>query len=185
MNAQRARDADMTFLELAEKRVSVRGYAPTPVTEEDLNGVLEAGRLAPTAANRQPFHFIVVRDEKTRHALGDPRRKDWFWTAPVVIVVCVEPSQAWSRMDGKNYADVDGAIAMDHMTLCAADLGLGTCWIGAFDPGRVRSVLGLPEGVEPLAMTPLGVPMDLGGPKKRKKLQDIIHYDRWPDTAAP
>ena len=71
-------------------------------------------------------------------------------------MVCVEPHKAWTRQDGKNYAAVDGAIAMDHMTLCATDLGLGTCWVGAFDPATVRKILGLPDGIEPLIMTPFG-----------------------------
>jgi nitroreductase len=168
----------MTFLELAAKRVSVRGYDSSAVSDEDLNKVLEAGRMAPSAANRQPYHFIVVRDEK-RQALGEMRRNEWFSRAPIVIVVCVEPDKAWSRVDGKNYADVDGAIAMDHMTLCAVDLGLGTCWIGAFDPEKVKSVLNLPPGIEPLAMTPLGKPIDRGSPKKRKSIEDLVHYNHW------
>ena len=169
----------MSFLELARKRVSHRGYQSVPVDEGDLEKVLEAGRLAPTAANRQPFHFIVVRDRAKIGALGDPRRREWFAAAPAVIVVCVERAKAWQRSDGLNFADVDAAIAMDRMTLCAADLGLGTCWIGAFDPARVRSVLGLPEGIEALVMTPLGQPSDQGSPKKRKAREELVRYDGW------
>jgi nitroreductase len=168
------------FLELAERRKSVRGYTDRPVGDEGLAAVLEAGRLAPTAANRQPLHFIVVRDEARRKALGEAYGKSWFLEAPLVIVVCVEPGKAWTRSDGKNYADVDGAIAMDHMTLCAEDLGLGTCWIGAFDPAVLTQALGLPEGVEPLAMTPLGHPV--GGAtreKTRKPLEELVRYDSW------
>jgi len=169
----------MSFLQLAEKRVSVRGYQDTPVASEDLQKVLEAGRLAPSAANRQPCHFIVVRDPEQRRKLGEAYGREWFWRAPVLIVVCVEPGRAWTRSDGKNYADVDGAIAMDHMTLCAADLGLGTCWIGAFDPARTRDVLALPPEVEPLAMTPLGHPADTGRAKARKTITELVHLERW------
>lgn len=169
----------MSFLELAQKRVSVRGYQTDLISDDQINQVLEAGRLAPSAANRQPVHFIVVKDEKKRHELTDPRRKDWFWQAPVIIVVCTEPAKAWARADGKNYADVDASIALDHMTLCAADLGLGTCWVAAFDRSRVKQALNLPDGIEPLAMTPLGIPTDKGAPKKRKSLSEMIHYDRW------
>ncbi len=96
-----------------------------------------------------------------------------------MIVVCVEPGRAWIRSDGKNYADVDGAIVMDHMTLCAADLGLGTCWIGAFDPVRTREVLALPPEIEPLAMTPLGHPADTGRAKTRKAVSELVHLERW------
>ena len=169
----------MSFLDLATKRASVRGYAPDSIDKATLGKVLEAGRLAPSAANQQPWHFIVVRDELRKQALKSAYSKEWFWKAPVIIVLCVEPSKAWTRQDGKNYAAVDGAIAMDHMTLCAADLGLGTCWIGAFDPAKVKHILGLPEGIEPLVMTPLGKPSAQALPKKRKALDQIVHYEKW------
>ena len=169
----------MTFRELAEKRISVRGYRPDPVDETVLAQVLEAGRLAPSAANRQPWHIIVVRDAATRQALAAAYAREWFWQAPVILVVGVEPAAAWKRADGKKYTEVDGAILMDHLTLGATDLGLGTCWIGAFDPAPVRALLRLPEGIEPLVMTPLGWPADAGRPKQRKPLAEIIHYERW------
>ena len=169
----------MSFLNLANTRASVRGYTADRVEESSLRNVLEAGRIAPSAANQQPWHFIVVRDEQQKLALKGAYGKEWFWKAPVIIVVCVEPNKAWTRQDGKNYAAVDGAIAMDHMTLCAADLGLGTCWVGAFDPAKVRDALGLPEGIEPLAMTPLGKPAASALPKKRKAMNEIVHYEKW------
>lgn len=169
----------MNFLELAKARGSVRSYDPAPVSDADLNKVLEAGRLAPSAANYQPWHVIVVKEEKVRTSLREAYGKEWFWKAPVILAVCIEPRKGWVRMDGKNYATVDGAIAMDHMTLCAADLGLGTCWVGAFDPAKARTILGLPEGIEPLAMTPLGRPAAAAPPKKRKALEEIVHHDRW------
>jgi nitroreductase len=169
----------MSFLELVNKRASIRAYATTPVGEADLEAVLEAGRLAPSAANKQAWHFIVVREPVRRAELGHAYPREWFWKAPAILVVCVEPAKAWVRSDGKNYADVDGAIAMDHMTLCAADRGLGTCWIGAFDPARLRRVLGLPEGVEPLAMTPLGKPAEPGRAKSRKAVAEVVRHERW------
>ncbi len=169
----------MSFLELAKRRASIRGYQPEPVSDRDIETILEAGRLAPSAANFQPWHFIVVKDEATRRALKPVYNKDWFWKAPVILVVCVEPRKAWSRQDGRNYAWVDGSIAMDHMTLCAADLGLGTCWIGAFDPSKVREALNIPADVEPVAMTPLGKPSATPLPKKRKDLKEIVHREKW------
>lgn len=169
----------MSFLDLARKRFSVRVFQSTPVSEELINKVLEAGRLAPTAANRQPLHMIVVSDEEQRRRLNIAYPRDWFWKTPVVIIVCVEPAKAWVRADGKNYADVDGSIAMDHMTLCAADLGLGTCWIAAFDTAKVKSVLNLPEGIEPLAMTPLGHHIEQVREKSRKPLSDLVHQNTW------
>ena len=169
----------MTFLELAKRRCSIRAYRPDPVPDEWIATVLEAGRLAPSACNLQPWHFVVVRDPVRRAALAAAYPRDWFREAPVHLVVCVEPAKAWHRRDGKSYVDVDGAIAMDHLTLCAADLGLGTCWIGAFDPQTVRAALGLPDGIEPLAMTPLGFPAEAGRPKQRKPMHEIRHDERW------
>jgi len=169
----------MRFLDLAVQRISVRGFAPDPVSEKDLMDVLEAGRMAPSAANRQPWHFVVVRDPRTRLALREAYDREWFWQAPVIIVVCVNPSVAWVRSDGRNYATVDGAIAMDHMTLCATDIGLGTCWVAAADPVRIRAILGVPENLEVVAMTPLGKPVDGGRAKVRKDLRDMLHMERW------
>lgn len=170
------------FLELAEKRRSVRAYKPEPVPEDLLQTVLEAGRLAPSAANKQPWRFIVVRSETGRRALGTAYAREWFWKAPVVIAVCVLPKEAWVRSyDGQNYALVDGALALDHMTLAAAELGLGTCWIGAFDPAAAREILGLPDGVEIVGLTPLGFPDVEPSPRvrSRRPLGETVRQERW------
>lgn len=169
----------MDFIELAKTRFSVRSYASTPVPAELVDKVIEAGRLAPSAANRQPWRFVVVQSERQRQALGEGYSREWFWRAPVIIVVCVEPGRAWVRSDGKNYADVDGAIALDHMTLCAAAEGLGTCWIAAFDVEKVRRVLGLPAGIDPLAMTPLGYSKDTARAKSRKAVGEVVWHEQW------
>ena len=169
----------MSFLELAAKRCSIRGYRPEPVDEHALAQVLAAAHLAPSAANRQPLHLIVVRDAAVRRELGLAYNRDWFRQAPLLLALCTEPAKAWARADGKNYADVDGAILMDHLTLAAADLGLGTCWVAAFDPAQVKRVLSLPDGIEPLALTPLGRPTEPGRPKTRKPLGALVHHDRW------
>ena len=105
--------------------------------------------------------------------------RDWFVQAPLVICACGIPSQGWVRRDGKNYTEVDVAIAMDYLILAATEAGLGTCWIGAFDPVATREVLGLPDDVEPIAFTPLGYPADQPEPKKRKALSELVRYERW------
>lgn len=171
----------MKFIELAEKRCSIRKFKPDPVPEEVLNEVLQAGNLAPTAKNLQPFHFIVVRDTAKLDELTVAYPAPFFREAPVVIVICTEASKGWTRdrYDGKNYCEVDAAIAIDHMTLAAADLGLGTCWIGAFDPGKVTVAMELPEGVEPIAMLPMGYPNESGREKTRKPLEELVRYDQW------
>jgi len=171
----------MKFIELAEKRKSIRSYKSDPVPEELLNEVLQAGNLAPTAKNLQPFHFIVVRDSAKLDELADAYPAPFLREAPVVIVICTEPSKGWTRdrHDGKNYCEVDAAIAIDHMTLAATDLGLGTCWIAAFDPAKVIESMGLPEGIEPIALLPLGYPNEAGREKTRKPLEELVRYEQW------
>lgn len=169
----------MEFLELAGKRYSVRAYKPDPVGEEKLQQVLEAARLAPTAANRQPFQLIVITTRGKEADLGRIYSRPWFVQAPIIICACVISSQAWIRRDNKNYCDIDVAIAMDHLTLAAADLGLGTCWIGAFDPQAAREILGLPDEVEPIAFTPLGYPDDQPKEKIRKPISELVRYEHW------
>jgi len=169
----------MDFEELVRARRSVRAYAPRPVPADAIRSVLEAGQLAPSAANRQPWHFVVGTEPERLRKVYAAYPRDWFASAPAVIVVCVEPERAWKRADGKNFCDVDGAIAMDHMILRAAELGLGTCWIAAFDPAKLRDALELPAGVEPLVMTPLGYPADEPKPKERKPLEEIVHWQGW------
>jgi nitroreductase len=169
----------MEFTTLVESRYSVRSYKTDPIEEKKLQKVLQAMRLAPTATNNQAFQFIVIhtkgRDEELRRIYN----KNWFVQAPVVICACGIPAENWVRMDGKNYNDVDVAIAMDHLILAATDAGLGTCWIGAFDAQAAKEVLGLPEGVEPIAFTPLGHPAGEPKPKKRKELSELVRYERW------
>ena len=169
----------MEFSELIEKRYSVRAYKSDPVEDEVLNQVLEAARLAPTAANRQPFQLVVIPTAGREAELRRIYPRDWFVQAPLVICACGIPAQGWTRMDGKNYTDVDVAIVMDHLILAAANLGLGTCWIAAFDPMAAREVLGLPDGVEPIALTPLGYPADQPKPKERKALSELVRDERW------
>jgi nitroreductase len=170
----------MDFQKLILKRYSVRAYKSDPVEEATLVRVLEAVRLAPTAASRQAFRVVVVptkgREKDLRRIYG----RDWFTQAPLVLAVCALPSEGWIRKsDNWNAAEVDATIAMTHLVLAAAEEGLGTCWIAAFDPEAAREILGLPEGVVPSAFTPLGYPADSPTSKKRKRLSELVRYDRW------
>ena len=166
----------MEFLELIRKRYSVRAYKPTPVEQEKLHKVLEAAILAPTAANKQPFRLIVLKTAGQEADLKRVYPRDWFVHAPLVICACAVNGESWVRRDGKNYADVDTTIAFDHLILAAHDLGLGTCWIAAFDPAAAREVLKLPADLEPIAFTPLGSPADEWKPKKRRPASDLVQY---------
>ena len=169
----------MEFRELIKRRYSVRAYKPDMVEEDKLGQVLGAARLAPTAANRQPIRLVVIHTAGREAELRRIYDRGWFVQAPLIICACGIPAQSWVRCDGKNYNDVDVAIAMDHLVLAAADLGLGTCWVAAFNPPAAREVLGLPGDVEPIAFTPLGYPADQPRPKERKALSELVRYERW------
>jgi nitroreductase len=166
----------MEFAELIQKRYSVRAYKPDPVEDEVLHQVLEAARLAPTAANRQPFRLYVVPTAGRKAELRRIYGREWFSQAPLVIAACAVPGEGWVSSDGKPYVDVDVTIAMDHLILAATELGLGTCWIAAFDPTAAREVLNLPDDEEPVVLTPLGYAADQGGPKRRRPLTDLVRW---------
>lgn len=169
----------MDFQELIRARYSVRAYRPEPLEEDKLQRVLEAARLAPTAANRQPFQLIVIHTAGKEEDLKRIYSRDWFVQAPLIICACAEPERAWTRRDGKRYGEVDVAIAMDHLTLAATELGLGTCWVANFDPQAAKEILGLPPEAEPIVFSPLGYPADSRRGKNRKPLSELVHYERW------
>lgn len=166
----------MNFSELYINRHSVRDYKTDMVEDEKLRKVLEAARMAPTAANRQPFKIYAIHTHGREDDLRKIYNREWFVKAPVVICICSVPEAAWVRGDGKNYADVDCAIAMDHMILAATELGLGTCWIGAFNSDAAKNVLNMGSGVEPVVFTPLGYPVQHEVKKIRKDLKDLVIY---------
>ncbi len=170
----------MEYSELIAARYSVRAYRPDPVEDEKLKTVLEAARLAPTAANRQPIQLIVMRTAGREEEIKKIYRRSWFVQAPLVIAVCTISSQAWVRESDKfNARLIDAAIVADHLILEATNLGLGTCWIAAFNAEAARSVLQLPDEVEPVVFTPLGYPADQPGLKIRKSLTDLVRYEHW------
>jgi nitroreductase len=169
------------FNELIQQRYSVRAYKPDPVENAKLEKVLEAARIAPTAANRQPFQLVVIHTKGREAEVRRMYHREWFVQAPIIICAVGLISQGWVRgADGKNYTEVDVTIALDHLILEATNQGLGTCWIAAFNPDAVRQALGLPEEVEPIALTPLGYPADQPPSKKtRKSLSELVRYERW------
>lgn len=169
----------MDVLEAIATRYSVRGYKPDPVDEELLTKVLEAARQAPTAANRQPFRVVVIQTKGREEELARVYGRRWFTSAPLVLGVVAVPGEAWRRMDDKPYDEVDAAIAMDHLVLAATALGLGTCWVAAFDPAAAREVLGLPDDVEPIAFTPLGYADKARAATGRRPLDELVRRERW------
>jgi len=165
----------MTFRDLAEARFSLRNYDCRPVEQEKIDCLLECVRLAPSAVNFQPCVFYVVTDQVLLAQLQDCYNRDWFKTAPMCIVACGNHQQAWHRkLDGKDHADIDVAVAVDHLTLAAVDMGLGSCWICNFDAQKCARVLDLSEGVEPIAMVSIGYAATDEQPLKKRKSHDEL-----------
>jgi len=173
----------MDFQELAKNRYSCRSYRDQPVEDEKVLYVLDTARMAPSAKNLQPWHFVVIQEPDNLARIKSCYGGQWLNTAPMIIVACGDHKGAWYRADGKNHTDIDVAIAIDHLTLAATNIGLATCWICHFDVMKCARILQLPEGVEPIAMIPLGYPADHPDTSrhqvKRKKLEDIIHKSKF------
>ena len=148
------------FYNLSERRYSCRGYSDRPVTRDLIMAVFDAVRLAPSACNRQPWKFLVIDTPELRHAIQKSYDREWFDSAPVYVVV---------------------SIAVEHFCLAATTLGLGTCWVCNFDPAVLVEALSLPEGVEPMAIIPVGYPLDDTSipVKKRKALEEIVKWGKY------
>ncbi len=169
----------MDVFEAIQSRRSIRRYLNQPVEEEKLTQVLEAGRRAPSANNRQEWRFVVVQDSDTREKLAEAACGQRFVAeAPVVIACCSDESKHVLTCGHPAYA-IDVAIAIDHMTLAAVALGLGTCWIGAFYEDHVREILNIPDSVRVVELLTLGYPAEKPLPRPRKRLDDIVYRERW------
>lgn len=172
----------MEFLTLANKRYSCRNYQAAQVENDLLMKVLEAGRVAPSAVNFQPWHFIVIREALNREKVCSCYKREWLRTAPVIIVICGDHSASWKRGDGKDHCDIDIAITVDHMTLQAAELGLGTCWVCNFDANKLSGLMNLPDNLEPVVILPLGYPaenQDTIRHTQRKSIEAIVHWENF------
>ncbi|MBA7664258.1 FMN reductase [NAD(P)H] [subsurface metagenome] len=169
----------MQFLELVKKRYSARSYKSDPVEDDKLQQVLEAARLAPTRHNQQPFQLIVIHPAGREAELSRIYPGAHFVQAPIVICACGIVAQDLISQGRQGRRELDVGIVMDHLSLAATSLGLGTCWIGAIDFTAAREVLGLPEGVDPIVFMTLGYTDDPGRPKTRKALTDLIRHERW------
>ncbi len=168
----------MNLMRAIRARRSVRAYQDKSVEEEKLLAVLEAGRLAPSARNMQDWRFIVVKDAATRRRLAEAARDQQFvGQAPVVIAACGTSDLVMTC--GQPAYAIDVAIAVDHMTLAAASLGLGTCWIGAFYEDSVKEILGVPPEIRVVTLLPLGYPAEEPSSRGRKSLDDTVAWEHW------
>jgi nitroreductase len=171
----------MEFLEMAKKRFSVRKYLTQPVEDDKLALILEAGRVAPTAANRQPQELIVVRSAEAQAKLKKAANT---YGAPLAIIVCGNRATVWKRpFDGKLHHDVDASIVTDHMMMEATELGLGSLWICYFNPELLKSEFNIPDDIEPVNILAIGYAAPDATPTERhssrKPLTETVHYETY------
>ena len=171
----------MDLMEAIKTRRSIRKYKETPVPEGLLKEVLNAARLAPSADNAQPWKIIVIRDVQMKQKVTQACNGQKFLIqAPVVLVVCGIPEEAFQTVGGYMSSHViDASIALDHVTLAAHSVGLGTCWVAWFKEEKVKDILGIPEDVRVVALTPLGYPDESPERPSRKNLEELIAYDKY------
>lgn len=170
------------FYELAATRYSCRNFTDRQVDRDLVAAVLDAARLAPSACNRQPWIFVVLDTAEGRSAVLESYQREFIRPVGTFIVACARHDVSWHRADdGKDHADIDVAIAVEHICLAATSLGLGTCWICNFNPTTLRAALGLPGEIEPVAIIPLGYPApgDTPTPKKRVQLDEIVRWEKF------
>jgi nitroreductase len=159
----------MEWNELVVKRRSVRKYKSTPITDDQIFKALEAARVAPSAMHKQPWHFIVIKDEKIKKEIAG--RQGFAAQAPVIIVALgnIEESPNWWQNNV--------GIAFEHLILAAADQGLGTCWMGSMArDAEIKNILNIPDKMRVVAITPIGVPDEVSAPKQRKSLDEIVSW---------
>jgi len=171
----------MEYYDLIKTRESIRNYDPDkPVSKAVLNRILESGRLAPSASNRQPWTFVMVSSQEKLMEVRECYQKDWFKQAPHILIIVGNKSKSWIRnYDDYNSIETDLAIAMDHMILAAENEGVGTCWIIAYDYNRLAEAIGLEENEIIYCITPLGYPHEnfhRQGNKKRKALEEVVKF---------
>lgn len=167
------------FLELARDRRSTRSYDTDRTVEEDkLNYILECARIAPSAVNRQPWRFYVVRSEDGKAKLRQCYSREWFNEAPLYILLTIRHDESWHRrVDGKDHGDIDVAIAAEHICLAATEQGLGTCWVCNFDAPLLHGLLCLPEEEEAAVIIPVGyaqAEVEASKRTERKPMEAIV-----------
>ena len=174
------RNAYPGFYELAATRYSCRNYLPKPVGRDLIAAILDTARLAPSACNRQPWTFIVLDSRQGRQMVLNSYPRDFIKPVGTFIVACARHNESWHRAsDGKDHADIDVAIAVEHICLAASSLGLGSCWICNFDHVALHRDLKLPADTEPIAIIPIGYPDPEAkpSPKKRMSLDEIVRWE--------
>lgn len=169
----------MNFIKLAKDRFSVREFSSKPVEDEKIKKILDAAKVAPTAVNYQPQKLYVIKSPEAMEKLAGCRN---IFGAPLAVIICYDDTLSWknSRDNGHDSGEVDASIVTTHMMLQAWELGIGSCWIGAFNPQEISKAFGIPANEHPVAILPLGYPADSCKPSDRHTAyradEEIIRY---------
>lgn len=173
----------MQIPDMISERRSIRAFTDREISEKEAELLVEAACLAPSAGNRQPWEFVIVRDDENKRRLAEAAYGQYFIAeAPVIFVVCADPSRSASRYGRRGielYCLQDTAAAVQNLLLTAKANGLGSCWIGAFDEARAAEVIGAPKGVRPIAIVPVGYPAESPPPRPRRRLSEVIHKEKF------
>jgi nitroreductase len=155
----------------------VRSFKPQKVSDVLIKQVIQAGSMAPSACNFQPWVFVVITDDQIIDQVHQAYHRDWFGKTKQIIAICGNHEQSWKRaIDFKDHCEIDVAIAVDHMTLMAAELGLGTCWVCNFNPGLISKALKLPPHIEPIVLLPIGYPEGIEPSSKLRRPPEQVTY---------
>jgi len=172
-----------TLFEIIKNRRSIRAFTNQPVPDDYVTKILEAGWWAPSAGNRQPVEYVIIKDPIKKQRLSS---QSFVEEAPVVIVVVVNKERTVSRYGERGerlYIYHDSGAAIQNMLLMAYALGLGTCWVGAFNDKRVAEVLDLPENILPVAIIPIGYPAEKPEPPNKIPLEKITHQEKYEEES--
>ncbi|HUW18188.1 MAG TPA: nitroreductase family protein [Sedimentisphaerales bacterium] len=168
----------MTVIEAIRRRYSCRAYQDRPIEKQKLDSIFEAARLAPSAKNLQDWRFVVATEKQTRRRLAEAASGQTFLENAGAIIVACSNSDYVMRC-GQSVAPIDVAIALEHIALQAAELGLATCWIGSFDPAKVRAILDIPTDIAVIELMALGYPADRPKEPSREPIEKILCYEKW------
>jgi len=167
----------VSLIDTIRNRYSCRSYQDRPVEEEKIAYLKECMRLAPSAVNRQPWKFRIVRSQEGREKLQSCYSRPWFNEAPLYVLASVLHEQEWVRADGKPHGDIDVAIAVEHLCLAATEQGLGSCWVCNFDAQRCHQLFQMPETEEPVVIIPIGYSAVAETPPKPRKQQEEVFLE--------
>ena len=182
---------NMDTLEAINTRQSIRRYLDTPVEKDKIQALLEAAIRAPSAMNKQCWRFVAITDKETMVQLSKCHAafNSWLKDAPAAVVVCADPKGS-TEHNGLSYYMWDAALAMHNLVLAATDMGLGTCYLAAYNEDKVKELLGVPDNIRVVCMTPLGYPTEkrsvgeklmkaVAGSSKRKPVDEVAHWEKW------